>query len=192
CWACASCSTWSTSRLDWIRIACSRRMCRRSKITRLTDLRHRPPKTAGRCGPAVLRQGLLPSADWNRVVVTQRPPTASCRWRCVGSMRRPAVARLVRAVPLTPITFEIHTVASPLFRLGLRGVLVALPLALVPHSSVAQIGVTTDIIIGAVTGPDSQPLTGATVQVTSRETQVTQQRTTDVRGRFTIVFSDGG
>ena len=107
-------------------------------------------------------------------------------------MRRPAVARLVRTVPLTRITFEIHTVASPLFRLGLRGVLVALPLALVPHSSVAQIGVTTDIIIGAVTGPDSQPLTGATVQVTSRETQVTQQRTTDVRGRFTIVFSDGG
>src|SRR5437879_8794993 len=116
----------------------------------LTDRRQRPPETAGRCGPAVLRQGLLPSADWNRVVVTQRPPTASCRWRCVGSMRRPAVARLVRAVPLTRITFEIHTVASPLFRLGLRGVLVALPLALVPHSSVAPPGAPSASLTGAV------------------------------------------
>src|SRR5213593_1810645 len=56
----------------------------------------------------------------------------------------------------------------------------------------AQVGTTTDIITGTVTGPDSQPLAGAVVVATSIETQVSRQRTTDAHGRFTIVFPDGG
>ncbi len=55
-----------------------------------------------------------------------------------------------------------------------------------------QVGATTDIITGAVAGPDSQPVAGAIVQATSVETRVSRQRTTDAHGRFTIVFPDGG
>jgi len=58
--------------------------------------------------------------------------------------------------------------------------------------SAAQVGTTTDIITGRVTGPDSQPLPGAVVIATSIETQVSRQHTTDARGRFAIVFPDGG
>src|SRR5690349_11426104 len=56
----------------------------------------------------------------------------------------------------------------------------------------AQVGTTSDVITGTVVGPDSQPLLEATVQVTSTELQISRQRTTDARGRFTIVFPDGG
>src|SRR5690349_15230711 len=56
----------------------------------------------------------------------------------------------------------------------------------------AQVGTTSDIITGTVVGPDSQPLLEATVQVTSIDLQISRQRTTDARGRFTIVFPDGG
>src|SRR5436305_1248560 len=61
-----------------------------------------------------------------------------------------------------------------------------------PVRGAAQVGTTTDIITGTVTGPDSQPLPGAVVQATSLETQVSRQRSTDARGRFTILFPDGG
>jgi len=61
-----------------------------------------------------------------------------------------------------------------------------------PRTASAQVGATTDIIVGTVTGPDSQPLAGATVEVTSRETQSSRQLTTDARGRFTLLFPDGG
>ncbi len=61
-----------------------------------------------------------------------------------------------------------------------------------PVRGAAQVGTTTDIITGTVTGPDSQPLPGAVVQATSLETQVSRQRATDARGRFTILFPDGG
>src|SRR2546421_1378257 len=58
----------------------------------------------------------------------------------------------------------------------------------VPRNAVAQ----TDIIVGTVTGPDSQPVAGATVEVTSRETGGSRQVVTDARGRFTLLFPDGG
>src|SRR5881397_3814005 len=70
--------------------------------------------------------------------------------------------------------------------------LVALLAAVVARPAAAQVGTTTDIITGTVTGPDSQPLAGALVQAISLETQVSRQRTTDAHGRFTIVFPDGG
>ena len=70
--------------------------------------------------------------------------------------------------------------------------LVALGALGAPLPGVAQVGTTTDIITGTVTGPDNQPLPGAAVQATSLESQVSRQRTTDARGRFTILFPDGG
>ena len=69
-------------------------------------------------------------------------------------------------------------------------VLLLAPLASRPAAG--QVGATTDIITGTVTGPDSLPLGGAVVTATSLETRVSRQRTTDARGRFTIVFPDGG
>src|SRR5256885_5076796 len=62
----------------------------------------------------------------------------------------------------------------------------------VPRNAIAQVGATTDIIVGTVTGPDSQPVAGATVEVTSRETGGSRQVVTDARGRFTLLFPDGG
>ncbi len=73
-----------------------------------------------------------------------------------------------------------------------RWLLVALSALVAPLAGAAQVGTTTDIITGTVTGPDNQPLPGAVVQATSLETQVSRQRTTDARGRFTILFPDGG
>src|SRR2546421_11559598 len=70
--------------------------------------------------------------------------------------------------------------------------LVALLAALLARPAAGQVGATTDIITGTVTGPDSQPLAGAVVVATSLETRVSRQRTTDLHGRFTIVFPDGG
>jgi len=64
--------------------------------------------------------------------------------------------------------------------------------ALASRPASTQVGATTDIITGAVAGPDSQPVAGAIVQATSVETRVSRQRTTDAHGRFTIVFPDGG
>src|SRR5216117_2872043 len=70
--------------------------------------------------------------------------------------------------------------------------LVALLAAVVARPAAGQVGTTTDIITGKVTGPDSQPLAGAVVVATSVETRVSHQRTSDANGRFTIVFPDGG
>src|SRR5437870_13382670 len=61
-----------------------------------------------------------------------------------------------------------------------------------PRTAASQVGVTTDIITGMVTGPDGQPLAGAVVEAVSVETQLSRQRTTDARWRFTILFPDGG
>jgi hypothetical protein len=70
--------------------------------------------------------------------------------------------------------------------------LVGLLALLGPRAGAAQVGATTDILTGTVTGPDSQPLAGAIVVATSLETRVARQRTTDPQGRYTIVFPDGG
>ena len=68
----------------------------------------------------------------------------------------------------------------------------ALALPLAASRAAAQVGTTTDIITGTVIGPDSQALAGALVQAVSLETQISRHATTDARGRFTIVFPDGG
>ena len=79
----------------------------------------------------------------------------------------------------------------PLARVGPL-VLLALLALPVPRTASSQVGATTDIIVGTVTGPDSQPVGGATVEVTSRETGGSRQVAADARGRFTLLFPDGG
>jgi hypothetical protein len=56
----------------------------------------------------------------------------------------------------------------------------------------AQIGLGTDIITGTVTDESGAPLAGAVVEVLALETQVTRTVRTDVRGRYIVVFPDGG
>src|SRR2546429_8664076 len=84
--------------------------------------------------------------------------------------------------------FFNDTATTEIYTLSLHD---ALPI-LIPGPAAAQVGATTDIITGKVTGPDSQPLPGAVVVATSVETRVSHQRTSDANGRFTIVFPDGG
>jgi hypothetical protein len=71
-------------------------------------------------------------------------------------------------------------------------ILVAALLALAPRPAHAQIGSATDIITGVVIGEDGQPVQDATIEAWSVETQVTRRARTDARGRFTILFPDGG
>ena len=57
----------------------------------------------------------------------------------------------------------------------------------------AQIGSATDIITGTVTrASDNTAVENATIEAFSLETQVTRRTRTDARGRFTILFPDGG
>ncbi len=76
-------------------------------------------------------------------------------------------------------------------RLSLLLALALLAVAL-PARARAQVGSTTDILSGTVTGPDKKGLAGATVTATSLDTRVTRSRVTDDRGRYVIVFPDGG
>jgi hypothetical protein len=62
----------------------------------------------------------------------------------------------------------------------------------VPALARAQVGSTTDIITGKVTGPNGEPIAGARVEVMSLETQVTRFRTTNEKGAYTLLYPDGG
>lgn len=62
----------------------------------------------------------------------------------------------------------------------------------VPAMARAQVGSTTDIITGKVTGPNGEPIAGARVEVLSLETQVTRFRTTNEKGQYTLLYPDGG
>ena len=70
-------------------------------------------------------------------------------------------------------------------------VVVAL-LALAPRRAVAQAGMGTDIITGVITSEDGTPIQDAQIEAYSLETQVTRRARSDARGRFTILFTDGG
>src|SRR4029078_8507013 len=61
-----------------------------------------------------------------------------------------------------------------------------------PVALSAQVGSTTDIVMGRVTSPEGAPLAGARVAVTSAETQITRTKVTDAEGRYSILFPDGG
>ncbi len=61
-----------------------------------------------------------------------------------------------------------------------------------PAPIFAQVGSTTDILMGRVAGLDSQAVAGARVEATSAETGITRTKTTGPDGRYTIIFPDGG
>ncbi|MDB4913206.1 MAG: hypothetical protein JWM95_850 [Gemmatimonadetes bacterium] len=56
----------------------------------------------------------------------------------------------------------------------------------------AQVGSTTDIVMGKVVGPDSQPVVGARIELKSTETGITRRKTTNDKGEYSIIFPDGG
>ena len=72
-----------------------------------------------------------------------------------------------------------------------KAVILVLALSL-PARVFAQVGSTTDILMGLVTGLDSQAVVGARIEATSVETGITRTKTTGPDGRYTIVFPDGG
>jgi hypothetical protein len=63
---------------------------------------------------------------------------------------------------------------------------------IIPHDAHAQVGSSTDIIMGQVLGPDSLPVPNARIEATSVESGTVRTKTTDAEGRYTIVFPDGG
>lgn len=56
----------------------------------------------------------------------------------------------------------------------------------------AQLGTTTEIIAGRVTGPDSLPVAGARITVVALATGVSRSTTSRADGRYTLLFRDGG
>lgn len=75
--------------------------------------------------------------------------------------------------------------------LSLVAALMTAPLV-APAGASAQVGSSTDIIMGQVLSPDGQPVAGARVEVTSTETEIKRTKLTGADGRYTIVFPDGG
>lgn len=75
---------------------------------------------------------------------------------------------------------------------SLRCFLLAAALLLCAGGAGAQVGSTTDIIMGKVLAPDSTPVVGARIEVTSNETGITRRKATNERGEFSILFPDGG
>ncbi|MCC6771409.1 MAG: carboxypeptidase regulatory-like domain-containing protein, partial [Gemmatimonadaceae bacterium] len=63
----------------------------------------------------------------------------------------------------------------------------------VPVAATAQMGSTTDIIIGTVTRVEGNvPVEDAAIELTSLESNVTRRLRTNDKGKFTILFPDGG
>jgi len=65
-------------------------------------------------------------------------------------------------------------------------------LLLAPAPARAQVGSTTDIITGVVVDASGTPLEGVTIEARSLDLQVSRTAVTDARGRYTILFPDGG
>ena len=59
-------------------------------------------------------------------------------------------------------------------------------------SGAAQVGTTTDILTGTVTDPLGHPIEGADIEAMSMETEITRHTHTNDKGRYTIVFPNGG
>lgn len=53
-------------------------------------------------------------------------------------------------------------------------------------------GGNVDIIAGEVKDPAGKPIAGAIVEAISLETDVTRRQTTNAKGRYSIIFTDGG
>jgi carboxypeptidase family protein len=77
-------------------------------------------------------------------------------------------------------------------RLPRLAALLALVLLALPGALEAQVGTTTDVLTGVVKDDAGQPVADAVVEATSLETQVMRTTKTDLRGRYTLLFPDGG
>jgi hypothetical protein len=77
-------------------------------------------------------------------------------------------------------------------RLKSLGIVITLVVLVLPARTFAQVGSTTDILVGRIAGLDSQAVAGARVEATSVETGITRTKTTGPDGRYTIIFPDGG
>lgn len=98
----------------------------------------------------------------------------------VARMRTPSC--LLRRVPSTARAFSRGSVTA---------VLLVLLLAR-PQEVRGQVGTSTEIITGRVTGADSLPMAGARIEVTSTTTGTTRLVTSRADGRYTLLFRDGG
>jgi hypothetical protein len=65
-------------------------------------------------------------------------------------------------------------------------------LLLLPAGLAAQVGATTDILTGVVTDGTGAPVAQIVVEATAVETEIVRGARTDARGRYTILFPDGG
>jgi hypothetical protein len=85
-----------------------------------------------------------------------------------------------------------HRVEGCAVALAVAGWLILSPC--LSRAALAQVGSTTDIVTGKVTGapPNNGPIVGATVTVTSIDTHISRSRLTNSDGRYTIIFPDGG
>src|SRR5690348_17860481 len=70
--------------------------------------------------------------------------------------------------------------------------LVAAALSASPTRAAAQVGTTTDILTGTITDPTGHPIEGADIEAVSLETEISRHTHTNEKGRYTIVFPDGG
>ncbi len=101
---------------------------------------------------------------------------------------RPASRRLA-AIVLTRAVGRVR-MSGPSLATALG--VVAAGALLGPAVATAQVGSTTDIVTGRITGTAGQPIEGAQVTATSVETGVSRTRATNARGQYTILFPDGG
>ena len=75
---------------------------------------------------------------------------------------------------------------------SIAALLVASCVFAIPRSVSAQVGTSTDILTGTVTDPTGHPVEGADVEAMALETEITRHAHTNDKGRYTIVFPDGG
>lgn len=74
----------------------------------------------------------------------------------------------------------------------LRTLVCSILLALAPAALAAQVGVTTDLLTGRVTGPNGAPVAGARIEAISAEGSLRRTTATRADGRYTLTFPDGG
>src|SRR5689334_13813641 len=68
---------------------------------------------------------------------------------------------------------------------------IATALVLILFSAATAAAQTVDVIRGRITGPENQPVEGATVTVTTISGAVSRSARADDRGRYTVTFPGG-
>src|SRR5450759_1923229 len=116
-----------------------------------------------------------------------------CRYHLYMDRSRLGVVEAPRLVVIHP-TSEREKLEGRLIGMKRTFLAVAIWIAALgaPVLASAQVGSTTEIITGKVTGPQGEPIAGARVEVMSIETQITRGRTTNEKGQYVLLFPDGG